>query len=175
MDSCTPGSIPHSCPEAFPRHKNDYRRSVNSFWGLNICLLRIYKNLNFSLGAFRDLGLEILEKPKKIFLEVWNPQKWIPHTQKPIPRHLKIQNPSNGSKVIYPQSFGKIHNFLEFWCPITFEPFDGFWIFKCLGIGFWVWGIHFWGFHTSRKIFYCFSRISRIRSRKAPNEKFQFL
>ena len=26
---------------------------------------------------------------------------------------------------------------------VTFEPFDGFWNFLCLGIGFWVWEIHF--------------------------------
>ena len=136
--------------------------------------LRLPLTQNFFKASFRDMGLKVLGKPSKIVLEVWKPQKWIPHTQKPIPRHKKIQNPSNGSKVMGHQNFKKLRIFPKLWIYITFEPFDGFWIFKCLGIGFWVWGIHFWGFQTSRTIFYCFSRTSRLRSRKAPNEKFQF-
>ena len=112
----------HSSPQADPRHTNVARRSVNSFWDLNICLLRIYENWNFSLGAFRDLSLKVLEKPLKNFLEVWNPQKWIPHTQKPIPRHKKIQNPSNGSKVMASQNSKKITHFPQTWDIRIFGP-----------------------------------------------------
>ena len=39
-----PRYIQHSSPQADPRHTNVARRSVNSFWDLNICLLRIYEN-----------------------------------------------------------------------------------------------------------------------------------
>ena len=71
-------------------------------------LLRIHKNQNFSLGPFRDLSLAVPEKIEIFSVGAQNPQKWIPHTQKPIPRHLKIQNPSNGSKVMILVSFMKI-------------------------------------------------------------------
>ena len=61
---------------------------------------------------------------------------------------------------------------LDFQRPITSEPFDGFWIFLCPSIGFWVWGFHFWGFQTSRATLYAWSQNLRLLARKAPNEKF---
>ena len=54
------------------------QRSDATFWEVTMYLLRIYKNLNFSLGAFRDLGLEILEKAKKHFPRIF-PKNGIPH------------------------------------------------------------------------------------------------
>ena len=76
-------------------------------------LLRIHKNQNFSLGPFRDLSLAVPEKIEIFSVGAQNPQKWIPHTQKPIPRHLKIQNPSNGSKVMILVSFTKLLSYLK--------------------------------------------------------------
>ena len=89
------------------------RQTASTFWEVSICLLRIHKNLNFSLGPFWDMSLEVSEKIEIFSLGSQNPQKWISHTQKPIPRHLKIQNPSNGSKVMILVSFTKIRNFLK--------------------------------------------------------------
>ena len=76
------------------------------------------------------MSLEVSEKIEIFSLGSQNPQKWISHTQKPIPRHLKIQNPSNGSKVMGHQNLKKFRSFPKLWIHITFEPFDQFWIFK---------------------------------------------
>ena len=59
------------------------------------------------------MSLGIWEFVEKNTLEVWKPQKWISHTPKPIPRHKKIQNPSNGSKVTALFNFGIIKKFLK--------------------------------------------------------------
>ena len=82
------------------------------------------------------------------------PQKWISHTQKPVPRHKKKSIWSNQSYKIF-----KIKNSAEFselnYC-ITLKLFDGIEFFLCLGIGFWVWEIHFWGLQSPTTILIAF-------------------
>ena len=40
------------------------------------------------------------KKALRIVVGLCNPQKWISHTQKPIPRHKKNSIPSNGFRVM---------------------------------------------------------------------------
>ena len=148
--------------------KKLFRHSVGAFDGH----FKVSLDPQFFEGIFLRTEHQGSGKGIKFVLEVWNLQKWISHTQKPIPRHKKIQNPSNSSKVIERLSSKKFQIFPKLRINITFEPFDGFWIFLCLGIGFWVWGIHFWGFQTSRTIFDGFPRTLRPVSRKDALKKF---
>ena len=94
------------------------------------------------------------KKALRIVVGLCNPQKWISHTQKPVPRHKKKSIWSNQSYKIF-----KIKNSAEFselnYC-ITLKLFDGIEFFLCLGIGFWVWEIHFWGLQSPTTILIAF-------------------
>ena len=145
------------------REKKCFLTSFNWFYMLMVPLYQNAKAELLTQGDFRARSLGFWDKAYRDVLEVWNP-----HIQKPILGHKKTHTPSNGSKVMNTYSFKKHEKFRDFQSLITFEQFDGFWIFLCPSIDFWVWWFYFGGFQTSRTSLYALSQNPRLIAWKAP-------